>query len=291
MKLREKAIHFYIKNIKREIDCPNCYSKKIGSQMRVDRKRKIWLCDKCNYSISCKDFENDYIFWFCDNCETFLNVQNGFVIKEKRWICTECGFNNDVSSSNIVNECIGCNKLMDPNDNHLYCEVCRTKRLEKITKILRFTSEVCLALSECFKQVDDNSIPLYSSNVSAVEYLESLDGVYEKGSLKTRNKINEVVKKTTGHTYSEFNERQVEIMSYTRKWFKKATDQELSVEREKVRQAYCKSGRDHNLAVKLQNLLYEFDGEISRRAWDGETEYAYPRHREHGWYLPNDGDD
>lgn len=75
---------------------------------------------------------------------------------------------------------------------------------------------------------------------------------------------------------------------YSSKWLTTATDAELDIEREKVRVAYCSSGTDDHAASFLQNLLWRFDEEISKRAWGDESPHTPTIHREHGWYLPND---
>lgn len=75
---------------------------------------------------------------------------------------------------------------------------------------------------------------------------------------------------------------------YSSKWFETASDVELELEREKVRLAYCSSGDDFSAASALQNLLWRFDKEMSKRAWGDEAPHAPSIHREHGWYLPND---
>lgn len=75
---------------------------------------------------------------------------------------------------------------------------------------------------------------------------------------------------------------------YSTKWFDTATDAELDFEREKVRQLFCSSGKDIQVASYLQNLLWRFDDEMRKRAWGGEIPHAPAVHREHGWYLPND---
>lgn len=74
---------------------------------------------------------------------------------------------------------------------------------------------------------------------------------------------------------------------YSSKWFESVSDAELEVEREKVRLAYCSPGDDFTVASTLQNLLWRFDKEMSKRAWGDETPHAPSIHREHGWYLPN----
>ena len=75
---------------------------------------------------------------------------------------------------------------------------------------------------------------------------------------------------------------------YSNKWFETVSDADLELEREKVRVAYCSSGADFGRATSLQNLLWRFDKEMSKRAWGNETPRAPSISREHGWYLPND---
>ena len=77
-------------------------------------------------------------------------------------------------------------------------------------------------------------------------------------------------------------------MAFGKKWFGSASDSELETEREKVRQEYCSSGDDLEKASKLQEELWRFDEEMSKRAWGDEKPKAPSTHREHGWYLPND---
>lgn len=78
---------------------------------------------------------------------------------------------------------------------------------------------------------------------------------------------------------------------YSDHWFKTASDAELNCEREKVRQAFCSAGDNTSRAIELENLLHRFDMALSERAWGNETPRANSRHREHGWYLPNDDDE
>lgn len=79
-------------------------------------------------------------------------------------------------------------------------------------------------------------------------------------------------------------------IKYTNNFFKNATDGELSVEREKVRQQFANAGLN-NLNDKevddLYWLLNKFDNVIGERAWAGKKK-GYPVHREHGWHLSND---
>jgi len=70
------------------------------------------------------------------------------------------------------------------------------------------------------------------------------------------------------------------------------SDAELEDEREALRQRYASSGRDVNEASKLYGELHRYDVEMIRRANEAYAREnpnpPEPRHREHGWYLPND---
>lgn len=88
--------------------------------------------------------------------------------------------------------------------------------------------------------------------------------------------------------WDQLNEEIKKANMYTSKWFESVTDEALSTEREKVRLEYCSSGDTFSESSRLQNLLWRFDKEMSKRAWDDEIPHAPSVHREHGWYLPND---
>lgn len=99
-------------------------------------------------------------------------------------------------------------------------------------------------------------------------------GIKNKDTLTTLwKKINEEVQKTD---------------IYSPKWFETASEETLNIEREKVRLNFCSPKNDYSTACKLQNLLYRFDAEISKRSWGNETPSAPSVRREHGWYLFND---
>ena len=86
----------------------------------------------------------------------------------------------------------------------------------------------------------------------------------------------------------QLNEEIKKANMYSSEWFESVTDEALSMEREKVRLAYCSSGDNFSEASRLQNLLWRFDKEMSKRAWGDEIPHAPSIHREHGRYLPND---
>lgn len=88
--------------------------------------------------------------------------------------------------------------------------------------------------------------------------------------------------------WKDLNDEITKANVYSSKWFEALSDEALSTEREKVRLAYCSSGDNCSEASGLQNLLWRFDKEMSKRAWGDEIPHAPSIHREHGWYLPND---
>ena len=79
-------------------------------------------------------------------------------------------------------------------------------------------------------------------------------------------------------------------MDFSHRWLSKATDDELSSEREKARLRYVDAANIDE-AGKLYNMLHDFDDEMITRSnakYEAENPNAQPRQREHGWYLPND---
>ena len=43
-----------------------------------------------------------WVEWFCDGCGEQMNDQPGFTTDSGEWICTECGYPNDVTDDNII---------------------------------------------------------------------------------------------------------------------------------------------------------------------------------------------
>lgn len=80
------------------------------------------------------------------------------------------------------------------------------------------------------------------------------------------------------------------LKKYTNSFFKKASLEELSKEREIVRQKYASSGIN-KVSDKDSNAMYEllnkFDTVISNRK-NKKHGIGFPVHREHGWHLPSD---
>ena len=84
-------------SVKHWMDCPACRSPNAF----LGPEGKKWKCPDCGYTISDKE-KNKSVFWFCDSCETFLNIQKGFTTKTGKWTCIECKYENDVTDGNII---------------------------------------------------------------------------------------------------------------------------------------------------------------------------------------------
>lgn len=54
-----------------------------------------------------KHKEIDFIEWYCDHCGCYMNNQEGFTRKEGTWICEKCGFENDVTNNNVIDNPVG----------------------------------------------------------------------------------------------------------------------------------------------------------------------------------------
>ena len=80
-----------------DMQCPAC-----GGLMNKD-ECGTWKCNRCDYSIS--DIElNSTVFWFCDGCGKFMNIQRGFSTYKPEWTCLECGCKNLLTADNILDE-------------------------------------------------------------------------------------------------------------------------------------------------------------------------------------------
>lgn len=68
------------------------------------------------------------------------------------------------------------------------------------------------------------------------------------------------------------------------------SDGDLEEQREELRRRYVSCG-DVGEASRLYDEMHRYDAEMSRRAtaaYERDNPDATTRHREHGWYLPND---
>lgn len=125
-RFRDRAEYLYIKNFKKWMFCPACKNGK----MTFNKKKSVWICEDCGYYFSEEYFLNDCVFWFCDECETYLNNQEGFNSHSSKHICRNCGYENDTTFDKIKGCCSDCGKLL-PNPDATLCADCRQSRRQK----------------------------------------------------------------------------------------------------------------------------------------------------------------
>ncbi|MEG2006221.1 MAG: Sec23/Sec24 zinc finger-containing protein [Raoultibacter sp.] len=117
--------YFYIKKIKGWMECPVC-----GDKLLFNEVQQAWVCVNADFILPEDEFLNGYVFWFCDQCESFLNIQSGFDASRESWVCHECGYENDISSGNLVGTCQDCGALLE-DPNATVCEDCEFERLKR----------------------------------------------------------------------------------------------------------------------------------------------------------------
>ena len=119
----EALTYAYIRKIKKWMFCPACQSGK----MTINKKSTVWTCEKCEYKLSADEYEDNYVFWFCDECNTYLNNQNGFERSASFHICQKCGYKNDTTFGNVKGICSECGKVIPDPDGTL-CIDCKQAR-------------------------------------------------------------------------------------------------------------------------------------------------------------------
>lgn len=168
--LVDKITYAYIRKIKKWMFCPNCKEGK----MSINKKSTLWQCEFCGYNLGADEFEDDYVFWFCDECDSYLNNQEGFDRNATRHVCTSCGYENDITFDNIKGICSDCGKVILDQDATL-CADCRIIRKEKTVENLKkvgkgvlaagaFIGAVAVAAQANGTSSDDNSDWSYLPN-------------------------------------------------------------------------------------------------------------------------------
>lgn len=89
-----------------------------------------WICKECGYQLSADEFEDDYVFWFCDNCDAYLNNQENFDRGADRHICRNCGYENDTTLDNVKGICSDCGKVIADQEATL-CPECKQRREQR----------------------------------------------------------------------------------------------------------------------------------------------------------------
>lgn len=138
----EKLTYAYLRNIKKWMFCPACKNGK----MKYYKKKSEWVCEDCYYQLSREEFEDNYIFWFCDECESYLNNQEGFDRNAIKHICTNCGYENDTTFGNVRGICSDCGKkLPDPDDT--LCIDCKLIRKQKAKEKMKTVAKAAGAIA------------------------------------------------------------------------------------------------------------------------------------------------
>lgn len=154
----DKATYFYIKRIKKWMFCPVCKDGK----MTFNKKKKSWQCEECEYELSENEFTNDYIFWFCDGCDSYLNVQEGFDLNASSWTCCNCGHETPLTFDSITGVCSECGKSL-PDPDATLCADCRQKRkemaIEKLKSLGTIVGIGAIALLAAVSSGDNDNRP------------------------------------------------------------------------------------------------------------------------------------
>ena len=92
--------------------CTKCNAI-LTNQKGFDPDGNFWICKKCGaflynpdnnvtFDDSAARFKD--VYWFCDRCGTCLNNQSGFTDWTGTWTCAKCGYTNEISEDNIVDD-------------------------------------------------------------------------------------------------------------------------------------------------------------------------------------------
>lgn len=135
--IRNRLTYAYIRKIKKWIFCPACQHGK----MAINEVSTMWTCEECGYKLSADEFEDDYVFWFCDECNAYLNNQDEFDRHVAKHICQNCGYENDTSLENIKGICSDCGKVISDPEATL-CADCRLLRKQKAKEWLMTAGKV-----------------------------------------------------------------------------------------------------------------------------------------------------
>ena len=88
------------------------------------------------------------------------------------------------------------------------------------------------------------------------------------------------------HIFSSLFGKNESIFYYSQNWLRHASEEELKMERERVRRAFGESGKNMKESVRLEHQLKMFDKEEGRRNSKKYVPSDKPlRHREHDYIL------
>ncbi len=247
MSFGDRIIYTYIKNIKRWMECPVCHEK-----MLFIKKENSWKCTDCGYQISESEFLDDFVFWFCDECNAYLNNQEGFDKNARKHICRNCGYENDTTFDNIKGMCIDCGSTIS-NPEAFLCENCKELRKKKAKEWMKKMGKGALVAAV----VAGSAYSLYKDSNSDDENADN--GLLSNMPL---------------------NDDEYDFV--TESWMNSASEDELRSICDEMENKLDELDYDSEEHTKLFFKHTDVVNAISSR---------FPLnlpHREHGWYLPND---
>lgn len=238
----------YIRKIKKWMFCPACHQGK----MTINKKSTLWTCEDCGYKLSNDEFQDNYVFWFCDECNRYLNSQDGFDCRANKHICRNCGYENDITFNNVKGICIDCGKTIPDSDATL-CIACKElrkrKAKEQLIKVgkLAAGAAVVAGISILAAQATDDENTNYTPLPGGDEGGDNMDFDYVTDS-----------------------------------WMAAASEDELRSTEDEMMSALNNMDYDSDEYLQLDLQRIDVVNTIASR---------FPLnlpHREHGWYLPND---
>ena len=255
--ISDRATYFYIKNIKKWIFCPACKN----GRMTFNKKKSQWTCEECGYHFSEEYFLDDCVFWFCDECETYLNNQEGFNTHGSKHICQNCGYENDTTLANIKGTCSDCGKKL-PDPDATLCADCREARRQRAKEWLIKAGKVVGVVAAA---VGVAALAASAAGDDTADHAPLSSGDDEGGDIVNKS------------------------------WLKSATEDELRSRKAEISaDTDWRSGSilDGDFDAEIE-ALDAIDEELNQRSWDrynseDHSNESYGVHREHGWYLPND---
>lgn len=250
--ISDRATYYYTKNLKKWMFCPSCKNGK----MSFNKKTSHWVCEDCGYSFSEEYFLDDCIFWFCDECETYLNNQEGFDKHSSKHICRNCGYENDTTFDSIRGTCSDCGKLL-PNPDATLCADCRQARREKAKQWLITAGKVAAGIAVVVGAAVIAASAIEDDENTDYQPLPSGDN---EGGLDMK------------------------FSHVTDSWMQTAAEDELRETCREMERLLDELDYESEEHTQISNIHIDVVNAIASR---------FPLnlpHREHGWYLPNDDD-
>lgn len=207
-----------------------------------------------SYHSGANEFEDDYVFWFCDECNTYLNNQEGFDRSASRHICKKCGYENDTTFDNLKGICSDCGKVIPDPDGTL-CADCRLARRQKAKEWLSTAGKVAGVVATVAGAVYLASQT--SDDGTSTDYIPLPGGDNEGGN-------------------------EMRFDQVTDYWMETASEDELRSVEDEMRAELDSMDYDSDEYLQLDLKRIDVVNAIASR---------FPLnlpHREHGWYLPND---